>query len=348
MLQRTLDMIQPLDTVAMEAVQYRLDSLTKPQGSLGRLEDMIRQYAGITGRSRPPDPKHCIVIACADHGVARRVVSAYPLETTAQMTANYVQAKGASANAFANFCHAGLVVADVGVAADLSHIAGLWHRKIAWGTADVTAGPAMSRSQAVTALETGIAIVAAQVSQGYNCFGLGEMGIGNTTISAAITAAFTGMSPEEVTGRGTGISDARLTVKIEAVRQALAINRPDISNGIDVLAKIGGFEIGTLAGVVLGAAAYRCPAIIDGLNTTAAALIACAIHPGIAAYLLPSHLSGEPAHGAALKWLHLDHCMDMHIRLGEGVGAAVAMNLLTVAVKTLHRMATFADAGVSR
>lgn len=348
LLHETLAQIVPLDTTVMEKVQARLDNLTKPAGSLGRLEDMVRQYAGITGAVRPEAPRNCMVVACADHGVAKNVVSAYPIETTAQMTKNYVCSKGASANAFANFCGADMVVVDVGVAADLSGLPELWHRKIAYGTRDFIEGPAMTREQAIQAVETGIEIVNDRVRYGYNSFSLGEMGIGNTTASAAIVAAFSGEIPERTTGRGTGISDTRLKAKIDIVRRALAVNCPDNKDGIDVLAKVGGFELGTLAGVVLGAAANRCAAVIDGLNTTAAALIANALQPITKQYIMASHLSGEPAHIIALKLLGLEACVDMGIRLGEAIGASVVVDMLDVSVKMLNNMATFENAGVSK
>lgn len=347
-LRETLAKIKPLDNAAMAKVQARLDSLTKPPGSLGRLEDMVRQYAGVTGEERPTVPAKCMVLMAADHGVARRGISAYPIETTVHMTRNYLLARGAGANALANFCGADMVVVDLGVAGDLDDVPGLWRRKIAAGTADFTCGPAMSREQAVQAIETGIEVVADRVRHGYRCFSLGEMGIGNTTASAAIVAAFAGLTPERATGRGTGISDGRLAVKIEAVRQGLAVNRPDPADGIDVLAKVGGFEIGGLAGIILGAAANRCLVVIDGFNASAAALIATALAPGAGDYLLASHLSAEPAHTKMLELLGLNAYIDMGLRLGEATGASLAMNLLDVAIETLAGMATFAEAGVAR
>lgn len=348
LLQTTLSRITPLHSAIMSKVQNNLDSLTKPVSSLGRLEKMVLQYTGITGQAKPHIPQSCMVITSADHGVAKHAISAYPIETTIHMTANYLVSKGASANAFANFCGSDMVVVDMGVAGDLSAVPRLWHRKIAYGTQDFTEGPAMTREQALRAIETGIEIVNEKVKQGYNCFSLGEMGIGNTTASAAIVAAFTGLSPEQVTGRGTGISDSRMKVKIEAVRKALAVNQPNKEDGIDVLAKVGGFEIGALAGVVLGAAANRCAVVIDGLNTTAAALIAHAIEPVTREYMFASHLSGEPAHIIALNHLHLQACLDMGVRLGEAIGASMVVDMLSVSIKMLNQMATFENAGVSK
>ncbi|MDR3564568.1 MAG: nicotinate-nucleotide--dimethylbenzimidazole phosphoribosyltransferase [Negativicutes bacterium] len=347
LLQQTLAQIRPLDEKVMETVQVRLDSLTKPPGSLGRLEDMVRQFAGVTGEERPSVPKKCMVLAAADHGVAELGVSAYPIETTVHMTRNYLLAKGAGANALANFCHADMVVVDMGVAGDLSDVPGLWHRKIASGTRNFTLGPAMTREQAIRAVETGIEVVNDRVRQGYRCFSLGEMGIGNTTSSAAIVAAFAGISPEQATGRGTGISDSRLEVKIDAVRRGLALNKPDPADGLDVLAKVGGFEIGALVGAILGAAANRCLVIIDGFNASAAGLIANALQPLSKQYMLASHLSAEPAHTKMLELLGLTAYIDMGLRLGEATGASLAMDLLDVAIDMLNGMATFAEAGIS-
>ena len=335
--QETLTRISEIDHFVVERVKQELDFLL-PQQSLGHLGTMVCRYAGILGKVRPPAPVPCMVVTCADHGVARKGVSAYPVDTTLQMTRNYVLAKGASANAFANYCGADMVVADVGVAGDLSGVSGLWHCKIAQGTDDFTVGPAMSREQAVQAMETGIEIVEDRVRLGYNCFSLGEMGIGNTTSSALVVASFTGLSPEVVTGRGTGISDEKLKRKIELVRQALACNQPDRKDGIDVLAKVGGFEIGALAGVVLGAAANRCAVVVDGLNTTAAAMIAEAVSPLCRQYLFSSHLSGEPAHVHALGHLELEPCVDMGVRLGEAVGASVVVEMLKMSVEMFVEM----------
>ena len=329
LLETTTARIVPLNRAVMDQARERFTGLE----SLGRLAAMVQQYAGITGALPLSLPRNCMVITSADHGVAKHNISAYPIETTMHMTANYLIAKGGSANAFANFCHADMVVVDMGIAGDLSHVPGLWQKKIAYGTQDFTEGPAMTRAQARQAVETGIAIVNNRVRHGYTCFSLGEMGIGNTTSSAAVVAAFTGLSPDIVTGRGTGISDGRFQVKLDIVRQALAVNKPQSSDGLDVLAKVGGFEIGALAGVVIGAAANRCGVVIDGLNTTAAALIAHAIHPICKEYMFASHLSGEPAHILALRHLQLTPCVDMGVRLGEAIGASVVMNLLEASVK---------------
>lgn len=348
LLQETLAKIRPLDEVTMAKVQRRLDELTKPPGSLGRLEEMVKQYAGIIGEEEFDIPRKCVVLTSADHGVARLGISAYPIETTIQMTRNYVLSKGAVANALANYCGADLVVVDMGVAGDVSDLPEILHRKIAYGTNDFTEGPAMTREQAVQALEIGIAVVNDKVKQGCRCFSLGEMGIGNTTASAAIVAAFAGLTPEQATGRGTGISDSRLQFKIDIVRRALAVNNPDPTDGVDVLAKVGGFEIGGLAGVILGAAANRCMVVIDGFNAGGAGLIANALAPLSKEYMLASHLSSEQAHTKMLNFLGKKAYIDMGMRLGESTGASLAMDLLDVSIKMLNGMATFNEAGVSK
>ena len=329
-LETTKAQITAPNGAVMKTVRAAFGDYYKP---LGHLSGIVRQYAGIVGVLPLPVPRNCMVIASADHGVAKYNISAYPIETTMHMTANYLIAKGGSANAFANFCRADMVVVDMGIAGDMSSAPGLWRHKIAYGTQDFTEGPAMTREQAIQAVETGIAIVNDRVKHGYRSFSLGEMGIGNTTSSAAIVSAFTGLSPDIVTGRGTGISDGRFQTKLEIVRKALAVNQPLPTDGLDVLAKIGGFETGALAGVILGAAANRCSVVIDGLNTTAAALIAQAIHPLCREYMFASHLSGEPAHIIALNKLQLSPCVDMGVRLGEAIGASVVMNMLEASIK---------------
>lgn len=347
LLKEILSAIKPLDELAMNRAQHRLDSLTKPQGSLGRLEEMARQFAGITGEDFPAIPRKCVVLAVADHGVAEFGVSAYPVETTAEMTRNYLVEKGAGANALANFCGADMVVVDVGIKADMAQLPGLWNRKIAYGTRNFVFGPAMTRQEAVLSVETGIEVVCRLINQGYRCFGLGEMGIGNTTSSAAVIAAMGEFDAAAITGRGTGISDARFKVKLEAVQEAIRVNRPDPQDAIDVLAKVGGYETGALAGVILGAAANRCLVVLDGVNAGASALIAHGIHRLSREYMLASHLSAEPAHSKALEMLGLKPFIDMGMRLGEATGACLAMNFLDVSLKMLREMATFAEAGVS-
>ncbi|MBP2649660.1 MAG: cobT 2 [Firmicutes bacterium] len=336
----TLVKIAPLDKSAIAIAEKRLDSLPNLAKNLGRLKNMVMQYIGITGKIQPAIPRKNMILACADHGVAELGLSAYPVETTFQMAKNYLISQGAGANAMAKFAGADIMVVDMGINHDMSDVPGLIHHKIAWGTKNFTQGPAMRRVEAVLAIETGIKIVNDQVEHGYRCFSLGEMGIANTTASACIAAVLAGLSPEEATGRGTGISDSRLKIKIEAVRQALAVNKPEPDDAIDILAKVGGFEIGALAGVILGAAANRCMVVVDGFNASAAALIANSLHPLVKSYMLASHLSAEPAHGNMLDTLGIKPCIDMGLRLGEGSGASLAMNLLDVAIKIYNKVAT--------
>jgi len=342
LLERTLSEIRPLHEETMKKTRAHVNAINimtscgEELQSLGRLEEMIVQYAGITKEECPKPPKKCIVLAAADHGIARRGISAYPIETTIQMTKSYLLTKGGNANAMANFCGADLVVVDVGIAGDLPDLPGLINKKIAYGTMDFTQGVAMSRKQAIQALEIGIEIAGELVREGYRCFSLGEMGIGNTASSAAIVAAFSGLPPEKVTGRGTGISDSRLKLKIKVVKEGLAVNRPNPKDALDVLAKLGGFETGALAGVILGAAANRAVVVIDGFNAGAAALIAFFLNSLSKSYIIPSHLSSEIGHVKILEILGMKPYIYMGLRLGEASGASLGIDILDMALKTMN------------
>ena len=328
LLTQTKKNIKPLDKKAIHDVQKKLtDTMTNVEG-LGYLKSILLNYAGISGEKIPREPKKCTIISCADHGVAEMKVSAYPPETTVHMTKNYLISKGAVANALANFSKSHMVVVDMGIAAPMDKIPGLLDRKIALGTKNCAKEAAMSRLEAIQALHTGIELVQEYTAQGYHCFLPGEMGIANTTSSAAIVACLCNLSPEEATGRGTNISDERLKVKIDVVRQTLAVNQPNPADGIDVLMKLGGFELGCIAGIILGAAANRALVVLDGFNTGAAALIAATICPTVKEYLMGSHLAAEPAHQAILEKLNLQPYMDMHFRLGEATGSSIIVNLL--------------------
>ena len=346
LLDETLNRIQPLDQDAMEQAGQRWSDLCLGMGNLGKMEDMVVRYAGITGEAIPDKPKCCMVIACADHGVYKQGVSAYPQSTTVGMTKSYVVAKGASANAMAYYAGADMVVVDVGINHDMSRVPGLLPRKIAWGTKDITEGPAMTRTQAIQAIETGIEIADKKAKEGYKVFTIGEMGISNTTSSACILGAFNHWNAIEVTGRGTNISDERLRHKVEVVQQALDVNQPDAGDGIDVLAKVGGFEFGCLAGVILGAAANPAMTIIDGFNTTASAFIARALLPEVVNYLMASHLSLEQAHKKSLAALGLAEYIDLDFRLGESVGAGIQMKMLEIALAAFRECVTKEEAGV--
>ncbi|MBQ9376847.1 MAG: nicotinate-nucleotide--dimethylbenzimidazole phosphoribosyltransferase [Schwartzia sp.] len=329
LLEETIAKIQPPDEAASHAVRAHLAETMGGAEPLGALGELLERYAAITGETESSAaPQKCVIVCCADHGVAEMKVSAYPPSTTVQMTANYLISRGATANALANFAGAELLVVDLGIAADTDWIPGLVDRRIARGTKNCAKGPAMTGEEARRALETGIELAEKCAAEGVRCFLPGEMGIANTTSSACIVAAACGLTPEQATGRGTNISDERLKVKIEVVRQALAVNRPDPTDGLDLLAKVGGFELGCIAGIILGAAAHRAFVVLDGFNTGAAALIARALSPLVPNYLMSSHLAAEPAHRKILEALGLEPYMDMRFRLGEATGSSIAVNLL--------------------
>ncbi|MFH1086959.1 MAG: nicotinate-nucleotide--dimethylbenzimidazole phosphoribosyltransferase [Chloroflexota bacterium] len=346
-LSRTLEGIKPLDRQAMAAAQARQDELTKPKGSLGRLEELSVRIAGIRGRISGGFEHKTIVTMAADHGVVSEGVAAYPQEVTAQMVANFL-AGGAGINVLSRLIGARVVVVDMGTAADLPPHPDLVSRKVARGTKNMARQPAMSREEAVQAIETGIGIVEAELARGLDIVGTGDMGIGNTTASAAICAAFTGLPAEKVAGRGTGLDDGQLAHKVSVIDRALRTNRPDPRDPVDVLAKVGGFEIGGLAGVMLGAAAQRVPVVIDGFISGAAALVATGLSPGLKDYLIAAHLSAESGHATLLEHLGISPLLSLGMRLGEGTGAALGIMVVEAAVRTLAEMATFAEAGVSK
>lgn len=338
--------IGPLDEGAMQAARARQDRLTKPRGSLGRLEALAIQLAGITGAPIPRIRCKAVVIMAADHGIAAEGVSAYPPEVTRQMVRNFLRG-GAAINVLARQAGAQVLIVDIGVAGDSFPDAGLLARKIAPGTANMTRGPAMRRDQALAAIETGIDVVRTHLPAEVDLVATGDMGIGNTSSSAALLAAFTGAAPASVVGRGTGVDDARLAHKVAMVEQALAANQPAPDDPLDVLAKVGGFEIAGLAGVMLAAAARRLPVVIDGFISGAAALAAARLAPNVTPYLIASHRSDELGHQLMLEALGLRPLLDLGMRLGEGTGAVLAMHLVEAAVRLHAEMATFAEAGVS-
>lgn len=346
LLDQTIQSIRPLDAAAMDAARARQNNLTKPPGSLGRLEEISIQVAGITGQARPVIKEKAVVTCAGDHGVVAQGVSAFPQEVTPQMVYNFLNG-GAAINVLARHVGARVVVVDAGVAADFEPQPGLVIKKVAHGTADMTQGPAMSRAQAVQAIEAGIEVVEDEIARGLSIVAVGDMGIGNTTPSSGIVAAITGRPVAEVTGRGTGINDEQLAHKMAIIRKALAVNRPDPDDALDVLSKVGGFEIGTIAGVVLGAAAHHIPAVIDGFISTAGALIAGELAPLAREYMIAAHASVEIGHRAMLDRLGLIPCLDFDLRLGEGTGAALVLSVVEAACKILDEMATFESAGVS-
>jgi len=338
-----------LDASAMVSTSVRLDSLTKPPGSLGRLESLAIQLAGITGDLTRTYSRRAIVVAAADHGVVRQGVSAYPADVTPQMVANFL-AGGAAINVLAARVGATVSVVDAGVAGAIPAVgagaATLIRVPIRAGTDDMTAGPAMSHDEALRAIGIGLDVVAALEHDGVELIGIGEMGIGNTTAASAITAAITGADPDAVTGRGTGLDATARAHKVAVVRRGLEVNRPAADDGLDVLAKIGGFEIAGLAGVILAGASRRVPVALDGFIAGAAALIAVALAPAARHALLASHRSAEPGHAVALAHLGLAPYLDLDLRLGEGTGAALFVHLARAAAAIYGEMATFKSAGV--
>src|SRR6185437_8260198 len=313
--------ISPLDTTAMAAARARQEQLTKPAGSLGRLETLAIQIAGITGQEQPSLGEKAIVVMAGDHGVTAEGVSAYPAEVTPQMVLNFLRG-GAAINALAGVVGARVVVVDIGVASPLEH-PGLLSRKVATGTANMAQGPAMTREQAGEAIVVGIAVVESLAREGVQIVATGEMGIGNTTAASAITAVMTGSSSAEVTGRGTGIDDAQLAHKVAVIERALAVNAPNRDDGLDVLAKVGGLEIAGLVGVILGGAAHRMPVVLDGFIAGSAALVAEKLCPPVRDYLIAGHISLERGHRVLLDALKLQPLLNLDLRLGEGTGAAL-------------------------
>ncbi|GAB4461860.1 MAG: nicotinate-nucleotide--dimethylbenzimidazole phosphoribosyltransferase [Anaerolineae bacterium] len=348
MLQQTIAAITPLDEKSMAAARDRQAELTKPAGALGRLETLSIQLAGITGRLDPPLTERAVIVAAGDHGVTAEGVSAYPAAVTPQMVLNFLNG-GAAINVLARQAGARVVVLDAGVAADpfLSHPHLISH-KIGLGTANFTQGPAMTRDQAVEAVEAGIAAVAREYERGLHLVGTGDMGIGNTTPSSAICAVLTKASVAEVTGRGTGIDEATRRHKIAVIERALAVNQPDPNDALDVLTKVGGFEIGAIAGIILGAAARRIPVLVDGFISTAGALLAAGLAPLSRHYMLAAHRSVEPGHRLMQEHLDLQPIFQLDLRLGEGTGAALAMPVVASAMAILNEMATFSSANVSQ
>ena len=346
-LNRILKSIRPLDTVAMTAAQQRQNSLTKPQGSLGRLEELSIQIAGITGQILPRLEHKAIITMAADHGVVAEGVTLYPQEVTRQMVFNFLNG-GAAINVLAKHVGARVIVVDMGVIGGFPPLPGLLCKMIDFGTRNMAQEPAMTRQQAIDAIEAGIEIVEMEKDKGLSIIGTGDMGLGNTTASSAIFAAISGKPIKKVVGRGTGIDDRQLAHKIKVIERALALNKPNSEDALDVLAKVGGFEIGGLAGVMLAGAAYRIPVVIDGFISGAAALIAATLSPQAKDYLIASHVSAESGHRLMLDFLGLKPLVDLNLRLGEGTGAALGIFFAEAAAKVLSEMATFTEAGVSQ
>jgi len=347
LLSETVAAIRGLDPDALSAARDRQARMTKPPGSLGTLEALSEQLSGLAGVCPPPLPEPAaLAVFAADHGVHAQGVTPWPQEVTAQMVANFL-AGGAVVNAFAKQVGAEVCVVDVGVNAELTVQSGLIPRKIRYGTADMTQGPALTREEATAAIEAGIETARDLVAAGNRCLLTGDMGIANTTASAALIAAFTGASPAQVTGYGTGIDEQTYAHKVEVVRTALELHRPDPQDPVGVVAAFGGLEHAALAGFILGAAALRVPVVLDGVIAGAAALVAQALSPEVTAACVAGHRSAEPGHALALEQLGITPLIDLELRLGEGSGAALALPLVGAAVRALREVATFDSAGVS-
>lgn len=339
--------IKPLSSACLEKAQQKLDSLTKPRGSLGKLEAIAQRYAAIKENIHPVIKGKKIFTFAGDHGVTEEGVSAFPKAVTVQMVLNML-AGGAAINVLAKHVGAEVLVVDVGVDFDFEPADGLIIRKVGHGTHNFTKGPAMSRDDAIKTLNVGIALAEECAKSGIDIIGTGEMGIGNTTPSSAILSVLTGISPQDITGRGTGVDDKQLLNKVEVIKKAIAVNRPDPFDPIDVLAKVGGYEIGAIAGLIMGGAYRRVPVIVDGFISTAGAIIATAMNPVISEYIFYSHLSAERGHKRMLKHLGQEPILSLDMRLGEGTGGAIAMSIIEGAVKIMNEMATFEAACVDR
>ncbi len=331
----------------MREARLRQEILTKPQGSLGVLEELSIRIAGIKGSSWPRIEKKVIVIMVGDHGVVAEGVSLYPQVVTSQMVQNFLRG-GAAINVLGRHVGARVVVVDMGVGVNLGECPGLMVKKIASGTKNIARGPAMSREQAFRSLERGIEVVEELAKEGMDILATGDMGIGNTTPSTAILSVFTSAPVGAVTGRGTGLNDQGLQNKVRVIEEALSVNAPNGKDPMDVLAKVGGFEIGGIAGMIIGAAANRIPVVIDGFISGAGALLAVKLQPRVREYLIAAHISAEKGHGVMLEEMGLVPLLDLGLRLGEGTGAALAISLVEAAVKIFKEMATFNEAGVSQ
>lgn len=340
-----LKAIAPLDAALLDKAQERLDTLTKPKDSLGRLEEFARKVVGITGDLRPGIKRKIIFTFAGDHGVADEGVSAFPKEVTPQMVLNFLNG-GAGINVLSRHSGAEVVVVDVGVDYDFEDAPGLVKRKVVRGTKNIRKGPAMTRDEAVKCVEVGIDLAYKYAAPGA-IFGTGEMGIANTTPSSAVIAAFSGEKVSSVTGRGTGVDDSVFKHKVKVIEDSLRVNSPDPADPLDVLSKVGGAEIAAITGLIIGAAARRVPVVIDGFISTAGALVAFELNHSVRDYIFASHNSVEKGHRVMLDRMNLRPFVDLDLRLGEGTGAAIGISLVEAGVKIYNEMATFGDAGVS-
>ena len=345
LLEKTVQQIGELDQASMQKTQDRLNFLIKPPGSLGVLEELALQLSGIYADPMPKPGKKAIIVMGADHGVYAEGVTGFPQMVTAVMMPQFATG-GTGVCVLARHAGATVTPVDIGVLTPIDH-PGVLNRKIKAGTDNMAKGPAMTREEAIRAIEVGIEVANDEMAKGAVVLGTGDMGIANTTPSSAILAVLGGFSPDEVTGRGTGIDDEMLKKKTNIIRTAIEVNNPDKNDPIDVLSKVGGLEIAGIAGIVLAAAANRVPVVVDGFISSAGALVAARLAPKAISFMVPSHCSAEQAHRAMLESIGLRPMLDMKMRLGEGTGAALTFSLIDAGLKVLHEMATFADIGMA-
>jgi nicotinate-nucleotide--dimethylbenzimidazole phosphoribosyltransferase len=345
-LNQTISKIEKIDFSLTKETQRRLDNLTKPQGSLGRLEELAMQMVEITKKQNPPIENKVIFTMVGDHGVVEEGVSAYPKEVTPQMVYNFIKG-GAGINVLSRHVGARVVIIDMGVACDLESHPDLVVKKTNYGTKNMTKGPAMTEDEAIKSIVSGIEVFEKEFEKGIDIVGTGDMGIGNTTPSSAIASVITGKSVEDMTGRGTGINDETFSQKVTVIKKAISVNKPNVNDAIDVLSKVGGFEIGGLAGVILASASKSVPIVIDGFISGVAALIAYCLKPEIKDYMIAAHCSVERGHRLVLEYMGLKPLLDLDMRLGEGTGAALGMSIVDASIKILTEMATFQSASVS-
>ncbi len=345
-LSQIISQIEPVDPAWLARAQERLDSLTKPPGSLGRLEELAARYVAIRQDPMPELQTKWVVVFAADHGVVAEGVSAYPQDVTYQMVYNFLRG-GAGINVLARQARARVEVVDIGVNHDFAEVQDLIARKVAYGSRNMAREPAMSRDEALKALLVGVERAEAATAAGVDVIAAGDMGIGNTTPASALASVFTGRPVSAVTGRGTGIEDKVWQHKVAVINRALSLHRPDPADPLGALAAVGGLEIAGIAGLILGCAAARRPLLLDGFIATAGALVAVALAPAAADYLIAAHRSVEPGHQTVLDHLGLKPLLNLNMRLGEGTGAALGMLLLEAGLRIYREMATFAEAGVS-
>jgi len=338
--------IAPLKQEFFDLAWKRLDNLIKPLKSLGRLEEIAAQLVAIFKGDLPKQFKKIVLVFAGDHGVVEEGVSAYPKEVTPQMVFNFLRGT-AGINVLARHAGADVWVTDVGVDYEFKDVPGLISKKVVYGTKNFVKEPALTRDEAIKCIKAGMEVAFEAIDKGYNLIAIGDMGIGNTTPSAAITSVITGKPVEEVTGRGTGIPDELLKKKMEVIKKGIELHKPNPDDGIDVLSKVGGAEIGACAGVILACASRGIPVVVDGFITSAGALIAHKVNPLVKDYMFFGHQSQEKGHKAILEYFHQKPLLDLNLRLGEGTGAALGMFLVEAALKIYKEMLTFEEAGVS-